>query len=80
MFYFISILLSLAAVIGLATAVSAVSAVEPIYSDTNPVVVSLILSGTTAYCSVNVSGADGTTSITDGQLTLTDSKGNIVSD
>ncbi len=77
MFYFISILLSLAAVIGLATAVSAV---EPIYSDTNPVVVSLILSGTTAYCSVNVSGADGTTSITDGQLTLTDSKGNIVSD
>jgi hypothetical protein len=27
-----------------------------------------------------VSGADGTTSITDGQLTLTDSKGNIVSD
>lgn len=77
MFYFISILLSLAAVIGLATAVSAV---EPIYSDTNPVVVSLILSGTAAYCSVNVSGADGTTSITDGQLTLTDSKGNIVSD
>ena len=77
MFYFISILLSIAAVIGLATAVSAV---EPIYSDTNPVVVSLILSGTTAYCSVNVSGADGTTSITDGQLTLTDSKGNIVSD
>ncbi len=77
MFYFISILLSLAAVIGLATAVSAV---EPIYSDTNPVVVSLILSGTTAYCSVNVSGADDTTSITDGQLTLTDSKGNIVSD
>lgn len=77
MFYFISILLSLAAVIGLATAVSAV---EPIYSDTNPVVVSLILSGTTAYCSVNVLGADGTTSITDGQLTLTESKGNIVSD
>ena len=46
MFYFISILLSLAAVIGLATAVSAV---EPIYSDTNPVVVSLVLSGTAAY-------------------------------
>ncbi len=71
MFYFISILLSLAAVIGLATAVSAV---EPIYLDTNPVVVSLVLSGTAAYCSVNVSGADGTTSITYGQLTLTDSK------
>ena len=74
---FISILLSLAVIIGLTTVVSAV---EPKYSDTNSVVVSLVFMGTTAYCSVNVSGADVTTSITDGHLTLTDSRGNIVGD
>lgn len=64
-------------IMGLTTTVSAV---EPRYSDTNLVDVQLIISGTTAYCTVNITGADGTTSISDGHLTLTDSKGNVKGD
>lgn len=74
---FISILLSFTVIIGLVTVVSAV---EPKYLDTNSVLVTLVFKGTTAYCSVNVSGADGTTSVTDGHLILTDSNGNIAGD
>lgn len=70
----ISILLSFVMIMGTAIFVSAV---EPRYSDTNFVDIQLRISGTTAYCKVNVSGADGTTSISDGHLTLTDSKGNV---
>ena len=57
-----------------------VSAVEPQYSDTNSVNVTLAFNGTTANCSATVIGAKGTTSITDGHFVLTDSKGNIVAE
>lgn len=55
-----------------------ISAVEPRMSDTNLVTVRLTFSGTTAYCTAIVTGADETTSITDGHLVLTDSSGTIV--
>ncbi len=73
--HFISIILVFAVLI--CTAMT-VSAVEPRYSDTNSVTVYLVFSGTTAYCDATVTGADGTTSITDGHLVLTDSNGAVV--
>lgn len=73
----ISIILSLVVIIGTAMVATAV---EPRFSDTNFVDVQLIISGTTAYCTVNVTGADGTKSITDGHVTLKDSKGNVLGD
>lgn len=75
--YFISIILSLAVVVVTAMIVSAV---EPRYSDTHSVKIRLMFSDTTAYCEVKVEGADGTTSITNGHLTLKDSRGNVVGD
>lgn len=55
-----------------------VSSVEPRYSDTHAVRVQLTIVETTAYCSVSVTGADGTTSITDGELVLKDSTGKTI--
>ena len=75
--YFISILMALVVLICTATVVSAV---EPRMSDTNSVTVRLTFSGTTAYCDATVIGADGTTSITDGHLVLTDSSGTVVAE
>lgn len=74
--YFFSIFLAFIVLIGTATVVSA----EPRYSDTNSVTVYLAFSGTTAYCDVIVTGADGTTSITDGHLVLTDSSGTVIAE
>lgn len=74
--YVISILMALVVMICTATAVSA----EPRYTDTNSVSVTLTFSGTTAYCDATVTGADGTTSITDGHLVLTDSSGTVVAE
>ena len=59
---------------------TAVLAVEPRMSDTTKVTVTLVFSDTTAYCDAIVTGADGTTSITDGHLVLTDSSGTVVAD
>lgn len=73
----ISILLSLAVMIGTATIATAV---EPRYSDTHSLKISLAFSGTTAYCTVNLTGASNTDSITEGHLILTDSAGNPVGD
>ncbi len=75
--YFISILMALVVLICTATAVLAV---EPRMSDTTKVTVTLVFSDTTAYCDAIVTGADGTTSITDGHLVLTDSSGTVVAD
>lgn len=75
--YFISILMALVVLICTATAVSAV---EPRMSDTTKVTVQLTYSGTTAYCTVIVNGADGTTSISDGHLVLTDSNGGVAAE
>lgn len=75
--YFISILMALVVLICTATAVLAV---EPRMSDTTKVTVTLVFSDTTAYCDAIVTGADGTTSITDGHLVLTDSNGTVVGD
>lgn len=72
-----SIVLSLVVMIGTATIVAAV---EPRYSDTHSLDLSLVYSGTTAYCTVNLTGAKGTDSISDGHLTLTDSYGTPVGD
>ncbi|MCM1579102.1 MAG: hypothetical protein NC078_09930 [Ruminococcus sp.] len=71
---FCSVLLAL---IMLACMAATVSAAEPRLSDTNSVSVRLTFSGTTASCDVTVTGAKETTSITDGHLVLTDSKGNV---
>lgn len=73
--HFISIILAFAVLI--CTAMT-VSAVEPRMSDTSSVTVRLTFSGTTAYCYASVTGAEGTTSITDGHLVLTDSSGTVV--
>lgn len=75
--HFISIILAFAVLI--CTAMT-VSAVEPRMSDTNVVSVTLTFSGTTAYCYATVTGAYGTTSITDGHMILTDSSGNIAAE
>jgi len=75
--YLISILMALVVLICTATAVSAV---EPRMSDTTKVTVQLTYSGTTAYCTVIVNGADGTTSISDGHLVLTDSDGGVAAE
>ena len=48
------------------------------YSDTNEIIISLSFTSDKAYCSAEISGAIGTTSITDCTVTLTDSKGNEV--
>ena len=64
----------LALVLMIATA-TIVSAVESRYSDTHSVLVGLSIYDTTAYCQVEVEAASGTTSIEDGCLILTDSKG-----
>lgn len=72
---FISILLSFIMIIGLTTTVSAV---EPRYLGTHSATVKLVFSGTTASCDVRITGADGTTSITDVNITLKDSKNNTV--
>lgn len=70
----ISVLLSLAVIIGMA---SIVTAAEPRYSDTHSLILSLNFSNTTAYCTVDLTGADNTDSIADGHLILTDSKGKV---
>lgn len=75
--YFISILLVL---VIMACSAITIFAAEPRMSDTNSVTVRLTFSGTTAYCEAKVIGADGTTSITDGHLVLTDSKGTVVAE
>lgn len=68
------------ALVVLVCTATAVSAVEPRYSDTSSVTVQLTFSGTTAYCTAIVRGADGTTSITNGHLVLTDSSGNVAAE
>ncbi len=72
---FIIILLSLIVVIGFTTTASAV---EPRYSDTTYSLVRLYFIGTTANCSVSILGAEGVTSITNVNITVSDSKGNPV--
>ncbi len=71
----ISILLSLIVIVSLATTAYAI---EPRYSDTNSITVTLIFSGTTANCDVAIYGADDTTSITDVNITLKNSNNKIV--
>ncbi len=74
---FVPFFLALVVLIYTATAVSAA---EPRYSDTSSVTVQLTFSDTTAYCTAIVRGADGTTSITNGHLVLTDSSGNVAAE
>ena len=57
-----------------------VSAVEARLSDTSKVTVQLVYSGTTAYCTAKVTGAEGTTNITDGYLVLTNSNGMVMAE
>lgn len=67
-----SIILSFVLIICTSTAATAV---EPRLSDTSSATLTLSFSGTTAYCVATVKGADGTSSISDGKLILTDSNG-----
>lgn len=71
----ISIFLSFIVIASLATTAFAV---EPRYSDTSAVIVQLLFSGTSADCSVKIYGKSGTKSITDVNITLTDSDDNVV--
>lgn len=73
----ISIFLSLLVIVSLAVNASAVT---PRYSDTNYVSIILGFSGTTANCDISINGADGTTSISNVNITLKDSGGNIVAE
>lgn len=73
----ISIFLSFVVIIGTAMVATAV---EPRYSDTHSLRLSLSFSGTTANCVADLIGAKGTTSISDGHLTLKDSRGNVKGD
>lgn len=70
----ISIFLSLIVIASLATTVCAV---EPRYSDTNSITVTLGFDGTTAACAVKIYGVDGTISIDNVNITLKDSNGNV---
>jgi len=71
----ILIFLSLATVVSLTIVASAV---EPQYSDTSSISIRLSFIGTTANCSVRVYGADSTTSISNVNITLSDSNGTVV--
>lgn len=75
--HLISIILSFVIIISTATAVAAI---EPRYSDTHSLRISLSFSGTSANCVADLIGAKGTTSISDGHLILTDSNGNVKGD
>ncbi len=75
--WLISICLALAMIVSLTISVLAI---EPRYSDTNSVTVGLGFRGTTANCSVKIFGADGTTSISDINITLKDSSGNVAAE
>ncbi len=75
--HLISIILSFVIIISTA---AVVTAAEPRFSDTHSLIISLSYNGTTAYCTVDLKGAKGTTSISDGHLTLTDSYGTLVGD
>lgn len=70
-----SIILSIVIVIGFtATA----SAAESRYSDNSRSTLKLSFIGTTASCSVRIFGAESVTSITDVNITLSDSRGNTI--
>lgn len=75
--HLISIALSFVIIISTATVVTAI---EPRYSDTHSLHITLSFTGTTANCIADLIGANGSTSITDGHLTLKDSNGNIKGD
>ncbi len=73
--WLISICLALAMIVNMTVTVVAI---EPRYSDTNSVSAGLGFSGTTAICDISIHGADGTTSISNINITLEDSNGNVV--
>lgn len=62
----------------LACFATTVSAVQPRYSFTRSCTISLSFSGTTANCLIRVYGFSNVTSITEVNITLTDSKGTTV--
>ncbi|GEM_PF-812514 len=70
----IAVFLSLILVVCFSTTISAV---EPRYSYTNGMTVRLYFMGTTANCSINITGSELVTSIDNVNITLTDSKGNL---
>lgn len=70
----IAVFLSLILVVCFSTTISAV---EPRYSYTNGMTVRLYFMGTTANCSINITGSELVTSIDNVNITLTDSRGNL---
>lgn len=66
------------ALVILTCSATVVNAVQPRYSDTSSVSLSLKYSGTTAYCQVTVNCTSDITGITNGSLVLRSSKGNVV--
>lgn len=73
----ISIFLSMLVIFSLT--VTAV-AIEPRFSETDSASIQLIFDGTTAGCSVKIYGSDKTTSIDNVNITLKDSKGNVIAE
>lgn len=60
------------------TASAADSTVKPRYSETSSVSMSLRFNSNIAYCSVTVISNDSNIPIVNGEVTLTDSRGNVV--
>lgn len=52
--------------------------IQPYYSDTNPIRLSLSFSSGKATCSVMITGKSGTTSINNCTVTLTDDNGTVI--
>ena len=60
------------------TASAADSTVKPMYSQTGSISMSLRFDSDTAYCSITVMSNDRSIPIVNGEVTLTDSSGNVV--
>lgn len=71
----IAIIISLILAVNFATTVSAV---QPRYLFTKSITYKLSFNGTTANCSIDIYGSSSVTSITEVNITLTDSHGNSV--
>lgn len=64
--------------LGMVSVTAFADQIQPYYSDTTPVKLSLGFSSGKATCSVMITGKSGTTSINDCTMTLTDDSGTVI--
>lgn len=64
--------------LGMVSVTAFADQIQPYYSDTTPVKLSLGFSSGKAICSVMITGKSGTTSINDCTMTLTDDSGTVI--